>query len=69
MMRLFRRKQPTRAELIERKHHLNGEIRMLRAEIRQLRARNEGTSDVETRLNRLQSLQYRTRHEIDRSEP
>ena len=33
---MLRRKRPTRAELIERKHALEGDIRMLAAEIRRL---------------------------------
>ena len=69
MMRRARRRQPTRAELIDRKHQLEGEIRTQAAEIRRLRAQNKPTAHAESRLDRLRDLQYRTRQEIDRADP
>lgn len=69
MKRWPRRKQPTRAELIERKHALEGEIRMLASEVEQRRARGAATAGAEGRLSRLRSLHYRTRQEIDRADP
>lgn len=68
-MRRARRKQPTRAELIERKHQLSGEIRALAAELRRVGARNESTAHIEDRLDRLRNLHYKTRQEIDRADP
>jgi len=68
-MRRARRKQPTRAELIERKHQLSGEIRALAAELRRVGARNESTAHIEGRLDRLRNLHYKTRQEIDRADP
>lgn len=64
-----RRKPKTRAELIERKHRLAGEIRSLEAERRQLAARNQPTGGVESRLDQLRNDHYRTRQEIDRADP
>lgn len=60
---------PGRRELVERKHALEGEINGLRAELRTRRARNEDASDVEARLARLRDQHYRTRLEIDRTDP
>lgn len=69
MRRRLRRKKPTRSELIERKHGLEGEIRALMAELGRLEARNASTAGVQRRLDRLRDQQYRTRHEIDRTDP
>ena len=65
----FGRKPLTRAELIERKHRLAGEIRSLEAERRQLAARHQPTAGVESRLDQLRNQHYRTRQEIDRADP
>lgn len=69
MRRWFRRTRPTRAELIERKHALEGEIRMVAAEVERLRARGVSAAGAEDRLARLRSRHYRTRQEIDRADP
>ena len=69
MRRWLRRTQPTRSELIDRKHELEGEIRSLRAELRRLEARRASTSGIQRRIERLRDLHYRTRQEIDRADP
>ena len=69
MRRWLRRTKPRRAELIERKHQLEGEIRSLEAELGRLEARSASTAGVQRRLDRLRDQQYRTRHEIDRADP
>lgn len=69
MLRRTRRKNPTRAELIERKHELEGQIRTLAAELRRLEARNETTARVESELGRLRNRHYQTRQQIDRAAP
>lgn len=69
MRRWLRRRPPTRAALIERKHALDGQIRMLAADIERRRARNEPTGQAENRLAQLRDLHYRTRLEIDRTDP
>lgn len=69
MRRWFRRTRPTRAELIERKYALEGEIRLLMAEVERRRAQGASTADTENRLAGLRSRHYRTRQEIDRADP
>ncbi|MGI9604763.1 MAG: hypothetical protein ACR2P0_01360 [Acidimicrobiales bacterium] len=64
----WRRPRPRRSELIDRKHRLAGEISMLNAEVRRLRASGRPTGDAERRLEQLRSEHYRTRLEIDRAE-
>jgi hypothetical protein len=55
--------------LIERKHALDGQIRILATEIERRRARNEPIARAENSLNHLRDLHYRTRQEIDRADP
>ena len=62
----FRRK-PTKAELVEKKHRLEGEINVLSAEVRRRRSRGESTAETERRLERARTLHYQTRLEIDRA--
>jgi len=64
-----RRPQPGRAELIDRKHRLEGEISMLAAEVRRLRTSGRPTGDVTPRLEKARSKHYQTRLEIDRADP
>lgn len=66
---MFRRKRPSRAELIDRKHRLEGEINVLRSELRRRRHRGVDTSDVEHRLTQAQRHHHQTRLEIDRTAP
>ena len=67
--RWFARERPGRAELIERKHRLEGEIALLAAEARSTRRRGDDASDVERRLAAARAKHYQTRLEIDRAEP
>ncbi len=69
MWRRRRRTRPTRAQLIETKHALEGEISALAAEVRRLRQRSANTSQAEARLEALRSRHYQTRLEIDRTDP
>ena len=66
---MFRRKRPSRTELVERKHQLEGEINVLRSELRRLRRSGQDTADVERRLTEAQRRHYETRLEIDRTSP
>jgi hypothetical protein len=59
----------TKAELVERKHQLEGEINVVAAELKRRRGRGEPTGDLETRLDGLWSRHYQTRLEIDRTDP
>jgi hypothetical protein len=69
-MRIWKRRAGvTRAGLIERKYALEAEIAGLAAEARRVRARGGDPGDLETRLERLRGLHYRTRLEIDRTGP
>jgi len=68
-MRWLKRKRSGRAELIERKHQLEGEIRVLVAELHRRQARNEAVGDIEMRLTEARNRHYQTRLEIDRAEP
>ena len=68
-MALWRKRAaPTRRQLIERKHQLEGEIRMLAAEVRRLRSRGADVASHESRLGRLRSEHHQTRLAIDRAE-
>lgn len=67
-MRL-RRRHPVKAELVERKHRLEGEINVLRGELRARRAQGRSTREIEAKLDRATSAHYRTRLEIDRAGP
>ncbi|NNC79252.1 MAG: hypothetical protein HKN94_03775 [Acidimicrobiales bacterium] len=64
----WRRPRPKRAELIDRKHALAGEISMLAGEVRRLRSRGQPTGAAERRLEQLRSQHYQTRLEIDQAE-
>ncbi len=64
----LRRQPPGRAELVERKHRLEGEINTLVAEARRRRGRGEDPGDVERRLAQARQRHYQTRLEIDRTE-
>lgn len=63
----MRRKRSSRAQLVQRKHTLEGEINALRAELRRQRLRGDDTTKVERRLARAQQRHYQTRLEIDRT--
>ena len=65
----MRRRRPSRVELVDRKHRLEGEINVLRGELRRLLKRGHDTAAVEHRLARAQQQHYRTRLEIDRTAP
>ena len=67
MRRWLRRKSPSRTELIERKHRLEGEIAALRNEIRRRETSGRSVGDAPARLQLLQDQHLRTRLEIDRS--
>ncbi len=66
-MRWRRRRKPGRAELIERKHRLEGEISSLQADLKRHHRRGLPTADLEARLARLRDEHYRARLDIDRS--
>ena len=55
--------------MIDRKHRLAGEITMLSAEVRRLRARGQPSGAVERRLEQARNEHFRTRLEIDQAEP
>ena len=65
----WRRRRPGRAELIDRKHRLAGEITMLSAEVRRLQARGQPSAVAERRLEQARSRHYQTRLEIDQADP
>ena len=67
MMWWKKRTYPTRAELIERKHQLEGQINVLAAELRRRSARGEPTDSIETRLDQLRDRHHQTRLLIDRT--
>lgn len=64
-----KRRPPSRAELIERKHQLEGRINVLAAEVKRRRKSGEPVGDLEARLDHLRSRHYQTRLEIDRTDP
>lgn len=64
-----RRRAPTRAELIERKHDIEGQIAGVTADIRRRRSRDLDAADLEARLSRLRNEHYQTRLRIDQTDP
>lgn len=64
-----KRSHPTRAELIERKHQLEGHINVLASEVKRRRKNGEPVGDLEARLDHLRSRHYQTRLDIDRTAP
>lgn len=64
---MTRRKRPGRTELVQRKHRLEGEINVLRSELRRRTGRGLDTADVERRLEQAQERHFQTRLEIDRT--
>jgi hypothetical protein len=68
-MHWFRRRSsnPSRRQLIDRKHRLEGEIRMLAAEVRRLQGRGVDVGSQEAQLARLRSEHLETRLAIDRA--
>lgn len=64
-----RRSQPGRAELIDLKHRLEGEIRVLAAELKRQRQRGAPLDDLEARLVRMRQRHHDTRLQIDRTGP
>ncbi len=72
MARLLRRllgfrDQPTRAELIDRKHRLQGEIDQLNRRIRAGSQRGDDVGALQSRVSRLREEHMRTRLKIDRT--
>lgn len=63
-----RRRQAGRAGLIQRKKQLEGEINLLRSELRRRRARGDDVGAVTRRLERAQQQHYQSRLDIDRAE-
>ncbi|MDJ0955079.1 MAG: hypothetical protein QNJ81_15475 [Acidimicrobiia bacterium] len=63
----WRRRRPSRQELIDRKHALAGEIRSLTAEVERRRSRGEAVADLEQRLASLRHQHHETRLRIDRT--
>lgn len=68
LRRLLGRRRPGRAELIERKRQLEGEISGLQNELRRMQARGADTAALERRLATAQVRHYETRLEIDRTD-
>jgi hypothetical protein len=66
-MRWRKRQQPTRQDLIDRKHRLEGEIRALASEVSKLRARGADVDGIEARLARMRHEHHQTRLRIDRT--
>ncbi|MDJ0496371.1 MAG: hypothetical protein QNJ89_00980 [Acidimicrobiia bacterium] len=67
-MALWRKQRlRNRQELIDRKYQLEGEIRMLTAEIRRLRSRGIDVGRQEAQLGKLRSEHHQTRLAIDRA--
>ena len=64
-----KRKGPSRAELVDRKHQLEGQINVLAAELKRLGARGEPTDALEARLDQLRNRHHQTRLQIDRTDP
>lgn len=72
MVRFIRRwlrlaDQPTRAELIDRKHRLQGEIEQLNRRIRAGIQRGDDVSSLQARAERLRHEHHQTRLRIDRT--
>jgi hypothetical protein len=71
-MRLFRRRRPTgptRQELIDRKHELEGEIRSIAGEVQRQRSRGRDVAELEAQMARLRDQHHQTRMQIDRTAP
>jgi hypothetical protein len=67
-MRIWRRRaQPGREELIDRKHRLEGEIRVLAAEVKRRRRRGGSVTELERRLAAMRQRHHQTRLRIDRT--
>jgi hypothetical protein len=64
-----KRRSPSRAELVERKHQLEGQINVLAAELKRLSARGEPTDGLEAQLDQLRNRHFQTRLQIDRTGP
>jgi hypothetical protein len=62
-----RRASPTRAELIERKHQLEGQINVLASELKRRSTQGEPTDSLETHLDQLRNRHHQTRLLIDRT--
>ena len=69
MLRWKKKGQPSRSELIDRKHRIAGEIRSARNEIQRRARQGEPVGELEHKLTQLESQHYETRLEIDRAEP
>lgn len=72
MMKFIRRRlrlddQPTRAELIDRKHRLAGEIEQLNRRIRAGTERGDDVGSLQARVERLRHEHHQTRLRIDRT--
>ncbi len=59
--------RPTRAELIDRKHRLQGEIEQLNRRIRAGVQRGDDVSSLQARVERLRHEHHQTRLRIDRT--
>ncbi|MDX2343185.1 MAG: hypothetical protein QNL12_05325 [Acidimicrobiia bacterium] len=67
MMRWPRRRRPTRSELIDRKHQLEGEIRALAADVKRSRNRGAPVDELEARLATMRHQHHQIRLRIDRT--
>lgn len=65
----WRHSAPSRQQLIDRKHQLEGEIAALAAEVRRRRRRGVAVEDLETRLVTKRDRHHQTRLQIDRTAP
>lgn len=59
--------EPTRAELIDRKHRLQGEIEQLNRRIQAGNQRGENTGSLQARVEQLRHEHHQTRLRIDRT--
>jgi hypothetical protein len=66
-MRWFRRQRPSRQDLIDHKHQLEGEIRALASEVAKQRARGLDVDQLDARLARMRQRHHQTRLKIDRT--
>ncbi len=67
-MRIWhRRSRPTRQELIDRKHQLEGEIQTLGREVERRRRRGASVVELEARLATIRHQHHQTRLRIDRT--
>jgi hypothetical protein len=69
LKRLLRHRRPSRADLVERKRRLEGEINALRSELRRVHASGSDAAALEQRLAAIRQRHYETRLEIDRADP